>query len=129
MVYKLKHIGSGIAGRPKGTENLVTTICWENFCCDLRSMKEFEVPIDNHIIYYIINKNERIGITKVGETTYEVSYINDSCGLTINCQKLTNDTKLDKFVNRLLMDNWDWTIEGKIKQFCIGNETDEDLED
>lgn len=131
MVYKLKHIGTGIAGRPKGQENSVTRICWKSFCCDLRSMPEFEVPDDNSIIYYKVSKQEKIGITQIGEDEYQTFYMNGYSNINIKCQKLKNGTQLDKFVNRLLMDNWDWTLEGKIKQFCVtqSSELDKELED
>lgn len=131
MAYKLKKIGTGIAGRPKGQENSITRITWKSFCCDLRSYPEFEVPDDNSIIYYKVSKNEKIGITKIGENEYQTFYMDAYNNINIKCQKLKNDTQLDKFVNRLLLDNWDWKLEGKIKQFCVSqsSELDEELGD
>jgi len=116
--------GTGMPGRPAGVSNSsVTIINWHQLCVNCRVMGEFYVPIDDEYIDYIISKDEFIRITKIvkDENTnyYQISYNNKLASLWIKCQLIKTGNELDKFINRLLADSYDWKIEGVIKPFLV----------
>lgn len=109
--------GTGIPGRPKGMNNAQLNICWDVLCKDLRHFPEFKVPMSNEYILYPIGNTEYIKITKIGDKQYQLLYVYNN--LELRCQKLKNDNDLDAFLNKLLYEDYDFVLEGFIKQFKI----------
>ena len=108
---------SGVLGRTLGQSNYKINITWGVLRKDLRQFKEFKIlDGDENIITYKISDNEFINIIR-DKDKYNVLY--EYASLKIKCQILKDMHEVDSFVNHLLMDNWDWRIEGNIKQFKI----------
>lgn len=121
-----------ITGRPKGMNNFQLNLNWSVLCKDLRHIEGFEIAENNEYIKYNLGKDEYFIITQDKEidTLYHLSYTNGK--FTMPCQDIKNNNRLDSFLNKLILDNWDIKITGKIKQFRLyqGNgEEDLDEED
>ena len=121
-----------ITGRPKGMNNFQLNLNWGVLCKDLRHIEGFEIAENNEYIKYNLGKDEYFIITQDKEidTLYHLSYTNGK--FTMPCQDIKNNNRLDSFLNKLILDNWDIKITGKIKQFRLyqGNgEEDLDEED
>lgn len=121
-----------ITGRPKGMNNFQLNLNWSVLCKDLRHIEGFEIAENNEYIKYNLGKDEYFIITqdKEIETLYHLTYTNGK--FTMPCQDIKNNNRLDSFLNKLILDNWDIKITGKIKQFRLyqGNgEEDLDEED
>jgi len=122
----------GANGRPKGMNNFQLNLNWSVLCKDLKHIKDFEIAENNEYIKYNLGKDEYFIITQDKEidTLYHLSYTNGK--FTMPCQDIKNNNRLDSFLNKLILDNWDIKITGKIKQFRIyqgNNEEDLDEED
>jgi hypothetical protein len=109
--------GTGIPGRPKGATNSEMNLDWNTLRKTLKHYPEFVISENDDVIKYPIGDTEHICITKIEEKRYQLSYVFNN--LEINCQVLKNDTDLDNFINKLLYDDYDFVIEGFIKQFKI----------
>lgn len=119
-----------ITGRPKGMNNFQLNLNWSVLCKDLRHIEGFEIAENNEYIKYNLGKDEYFIITqdKEIETLYHLTYTNGK--FTMPCQDIKNNNRLDSFLNKLILDNWDIKITGKIKQFRLyqGN-CEEDLDE
>lgn len=118
-----------ITGRPKGMNNFQLNLNWEVLCKDLRHFEDFEIAENNEYIKYNLGKDEYFIITqdKEIETLYHLSYTNDK--FTMPCQDIKNNNRLDSFLNKLILDNWDIKITGKIKQFRLYKNDKEDFDE
>jgi hypothetical protein len=120
-----------ITGRPKGMNNFQLNLNWGVLCKDLKHIEGFTIADNNAYIQYNLSKDEYITITKDNEKDayYHLNYTNGK--FTMQCQDIKNDNILDSFLNKLILDNWDIKITGKIQMFKLyqGNEEDLDEED
>lgn len=112
----IKHLGTGIAGRPKGICNSQININWHNLCKDCMHYSEFKVVDD--VIIYPISKDEYLEIYPSNniENEYQMKYCYK--GLKIKCQTLDNND-LDSLLNKLMSDDWDYsiTLNARVKTF------------
>lgn len=120
----------GVMGRPKGMNNFQLNLDWNVLCRDLKHIEGFNIDENNEYIRYNLGKDEYFDITKDNEKDafYHLTYTNGK--FTMPCQDIKNDNRLDSFLNKLILDNWDIKIIGKIKQFRLyGGNNEEDLDE
>lgn len=121
----------GISGRPKGMNNFQLNLNWGVLCKDLKHIEGFEIPNHNEYIKFNLGKDEYFIITQDNqkEGFYHLTYTNGN--FTMPCQDIKNNNMLDRFLNKLILDNWDVKITGKIKLFRLyrDNDNEEDLDE